>query len=379
MHIICTRENLSNGVSVVGNIAGKNTTLPILNNILLTASERELTISATNLEVGIQARVRGKIDQTGSIAVPARLLHDYLTLLDDDRVELKTHDNVLSIISGKHEAHIKTMPPDEYPIIPQINAQAFSIAVPAHEMVLLFEKCFFAASRDSLRPELNGVFVTIRDGVLLLAATDSFRLSEVKYQIPDNTPLPYQSHSIIPLRVIQELLRITPLISDHEITLSIDENQVGFTTSSFSIVSRLISAQYPDYQQIIPTQTSVSIVFECAELEKAIKITSLFSKTGVNDIEFDFIAQKGGVVLRTVNSQIGENTSFVPMKINGTGVDQIIFNWRFLLEGINALSVTTAQFKINSSDTPVVLMPLYEDKKKDSKITHLYLIMPIKQ
>jgi DNA polymerase-3 subunit beta len=156
-----------------------------------------------------------------------------------------------------------------------------------------------------------------------------------------------------------------------EIKFYISENQILFTYGSTELVSRLIEGQYPDYQQIIPNNSKTRISINQQELVRAVKMASLFSKTGINDVNLDFPAGKNQVIISSVSGQTGENITNLEAKVSGDD-NSIVVNYRYLLEGLNNIEKEIVKIEIIDSNTPCIIKPEQDD-------SYLYIIMPIKQ
>jgi len=224
--------------------------------------------------------------------------------------------------------------------------------------------------------ELSGVMFNFNGAGLTLAATDSYRLAEKNIKIKTNNR--EEKKIIVPAKTLQELIRILSGLQasalaaeDQGIKFYLSENQILFTCGSTELVSRLIEGQYPDYQQIIPTTSKTKAISQRAELIRAVKLASLFSKTGINDINLDFPKGKNQVVVSSVSGQTGENVTSLEAKVSGED-NGIVVNYRYLLDGLNNIDSELVRLEIVDGNTPCLL-------KSDKETDYLYIIMPIKQ
>ena len=372
MKFNCTQENLHRGLALVSHVASRASTLPILTNILFEATGTSLVLSATNLEIGIRTKVRGKVEREGKVVVPARLIDECVALLPKENVVLTLEGDALRIQSGSHDNKIHTLPADDFPLLPTID-ERIVIDVTPTRLAQVLRVTLFAVSFDDTRPELSGVLIATRGGVLTAAATDSYRLAE------KTTELVRASQDIegviIPLRTMQEVARALALISPGEeegvVKIGLGEHQVSFHMEDTLIISRLIDGQYPHYQDIIPPQYESSATVERAVLEQALKAASLFSMTGINDISLTLLPGEGGIRVRAANIHVGENTTVVPASVRGKEVE-VVVNWKYLSEGLQSFSAETVNLEVNNTQSPMVVKPQGEKG-------HLYLVMPIRQ
>ena len=367
MKLICTQENLIKGLNIVSHIAGKNVSLPILNNILFKAGNSVISLISTNLDIGIKTLIRGKVDTPGELTVPARLITDYVSLLELGNVELEKRGNDLIVKTSKQETIIKGREADEYPILPEVDdIEGFSLA--AKEFKEALSQVVFSASYDDIRPELSGILLVVNDDKLLMVATDSYRLAQKVVEL-DKGKIS-KIRKIVPLRVLQEILRILPE-ENKEIKIAFSDNQVVFRFNETVIVSRLIEGNYPDYEEIIPKECKSRVIINKNELTKAVKTASLFSKTGINDILLEFNIKEKDIKISAANVQLGENKASLPVEITGEN-NSVVFNYKYLLDGLQNMPGKKVVFELNSSDAPVLLKP--ENDK-----SYLYLIMPIRR
>lgn len=375
MKINTLQENLKQGLNTVSHIAGKNVNLPILNNILFKTDNGKLQLITTDLEIGIVATVRGKIEKEGEFSVDSKVVSEYIALLPNKKLEIKKKDLKLEIKCDNYKTSIKGQPADEFPLIPQIEKDNYYRAeIESFRKAL--SQVIFAVSTSETRPELAGALFTIKEGILTMAATDSFRLAEKR--IPIKTNGSKDCRIIIPAKTLQEMIRILSNIKKEgldaekkEINFYITENQVLFEVENLEIISRLIDGQYPDYKQIMPDKSETSVLIERQEFIRAIKATSIFSKTGVNDINLDFPSGNKKLVLTAASGQIGENTTELNAEIKGKD-NGVAVNYRYLLDGVNNIGSDEIVMEIIDGSTPCLIKPSGDD-------SYLYVVMPIKQ
>jgi DNA polymerase-3 subunit beta len=376
MKISSLQENLKNGLLTVSHIAGKNVNLPILNNILIKAESGNIKLISTDLELGITSVIRGKIEEEGVYTVDARIFTEYISLLPNQKVNINLKDKKLKIQCENYKTIIRGQIADEYPLIPTVD-ESVSFIFKALEFKQALSQVVFAVSNSETRMELSGVLFEFGEDSLTIAATDSYRLAEKKVKIIQNSKLSNQ-RIIVPAKTIQELVRTLSGIKSENVneeelmvTIFITDNQIKFKIGSIELVSRLIEGQYPDYEQIIPTQINTEAVVEKAELLRAVKTASIFSKTGINDINLDFPKSKKQITISSESSQVGENTSKITAETKGDD-NGIVVNYRYLIDGLNNIDCDKVKLVIVDGSTPCVIKP-----EKESG--YQYVIMPIKQ
>jgi len=364
MKLSCTQENLATGLSIVCPVAGKGGTLPILHNIMLEARDGALELKSTNLEIGVVARIRGKVEEDGVFTVSGKLFHDYVNLVDAERVVMSLDGEHLVIQAGNQQTRINGLSADEFPVIPTVG-EAPAHTLDSADFKEALSQTVFAVSVNDARPEISGVYLLFENSTLTMAGTDSYRLAEKKITLVSGSP--EKIEAIVPLRTMQELGRILGQVSG-ELSIIVNDNQVLFRVADVELVSRVISGNYPNYQQIIPQNVKTTVTLDKEPLARAIKSASLFCRQGLNHVNVQFSSDK--VLVSASASQVGENTIEVPAKVEGSDVD-IIFDFRFLLDGFSSMRESSIVIKLDSATSPGVFAT------EDS--SYLYLVMPIRQ
>jgi DNA polymerase-3 subunit beta len=281
-------------------------------------------------------------------------------------------DTELVISNESQNTKIKGMGAEEFPLIPSINRDLF-IKIEAGAFKKVLAQIVFSISADEARAELSGALFSLKGNTLVLAGTDSYRLAENKLEVESN--FNEERQLIIPARALQEVLRIISNEGDAEeelkdVFLYASENQCLFVIGSVELVSRLIDGHYPDYQQIIPAKHLCRATIDRSELTRAVKAAAIFSRAGVNDVIFSFSA-KDGFEISSASGSVGEHKSKLSGSIVGEDAS-ITLNYRFVLEGLNALSGATVLFDVVDDQTPCLM-------RDEADKNYVYVIMPIKK
>jgi len=375
MNFSCLRENLKNGLNAVGRIAGKNINLPILNNIKIEAKNGEISLTATDLEMGIIDRVRGKVEVDGNFTVDAKIFTEYLNLLPNKKISLIKQAGHLAVECDNYKTKIKGLPAEEFPLIPVVEKKE-KIEIPEEIIKKMLSQVLFAVASGDSRLELSGVFFQVLGDNLVLAATDSYRLAEIKINKKDfQSDLNVEKSYIIPAKTLAELLRILSAgksLNDKPVLRGyFSENQVLFVVGQTELVSRLIEGQYPDYKQIIPALNKTKAIINRAEFIRASKVAALFSKTGINDISLEFLSAKKKLIITATSGQTGEQRTEISAAITGQD-NGLVLNYRYLLDGLNNLNDEDIILELVDGNTPCTLRCANQEG-------YTYLIMPIKQ
>ncbi len=368
MKIICTQENLNYGLGLVSHIANKNSNLPILNNVLIKAEKEGITLITTDLEIGVKVFVRSKVEEEGAFTVDAKLLNNFINLLPKENITLTLgEDNNLEVKSKNQDTTIRGMEAEDFPLIPEIPKDN-EIEILSLDLKKSLSQVIFAASLDNTRVEINAVNFNFKGEQLTLAATDSYRLAEKKIKIANQSK---ESNLIIPLKTLQELLRILNENSEKNLKIYFNENQIMFSLDGVELVSRVIDGNYPDYKQIIPDKFNTNIKCDADKLLPAIKAVSLFCKQGINDVRVSFDNVTNEIVITTASAHAGKSLAKVPAEIKGENND-IIFNYRYIIDGLNNIDQKEVFININNNTSPGLIGPVGHDD-------YIYLVMPIRQ
>jgi len=374
MKLLCTQENLNFGLSIVSHLSAKNINLPILNNILIETEDDAIKFSATNLEIGIQCTVRGKVEEEGKFTVDSRLLAEYVSLLPKDNVNVNLAENdFLKVDCKNYHTKMKGIAADEFPIIPEIEKNKL-IKVKLSDLRDALAQVSFSVSSSETRQELSGVLFKITQKNLTLVGTDSYRLAEKKMNVLENS-VAEEKKIIVPLRTLQELARILGQMKDSaetdEVNIYLSDNQILFTFDSIELISRLIEAQFPEYEQIIPSNFKTEIKCNKDELVKIIKTNALFSKVGIFDIALEFKKDTNSLVISSTNAQTGESRSELDVEYSGDDND-ITLNYRYVLDGLANMLATDLDISMIDKNTPLMIKPKGEPD-------YVYIVMPIRQ
>ncbi len=367
MKITCAQADLERAVNIVSKAITPNTTLPVLNNILLKAEANKLHLSATNLEVAIQFFIPAEVKNEGSITIPAKLLSSYVNLLKDERidVELVSGDSV-QIKSPSSQTKIKGINANEFPVIPKVEKENI-FKVPRKDLETAISQTVFAASTNTSRPVLSGVLFDVNKDELKVVATDSYRLAEKTITLKEKTDLDMEC--IVPARTIMELGKILARAEDEEVELSVSKNQVLFVLGDVQLMSRLIEGKFPPYEKIIPKETKTKLEVLDEALANVVRRVSLFARENNNSIKIS-ATNDGKLTVATDETRVGEEKAELDVKIQGDN-NKISLNAQYLLDVLNYIQSDNILFEIDDKLSPAVVRPL---KEKD----YVYIIMPLK-
>ncbi len=345
MKLEILQENLNKALTLANRIITNRPQLPILSNILLTASGSKLTLTASNLETSLVVEVGAKIDKDGEFTVPGRTLTEIIGSLSTEKVALEVVEGSLLVKSSGFHGKVNGIVATEYPKLSLgSSSKDDSWDFDRHEFLAALGKVLFAASLDEGRAALTGVLFKPTSEGLTLVATDGFRLSLStlkKVQVgKKQEALPL----IIPARSLTEVVHIlseqAPDKEDQTLRIyfSTNENQLYFDLGSIKIISRLIAGNFPDYEKIIPSNHDLRVVTSVEELSKAVRLAAIFARESANIVKLQVTGSKLSISANA--AQVGENESEIDVVVEGKSKEEfaIAYNFRYLLDFLGSVS-----------------------------------------
>jgi len=366
MKLFCDQSALEYAVNVVNKAISPNNTLPVLNNILLKASNNQLFFASTNLEIAITCSIEASINIEGAITVPAKLLTSYVALLTDQKVELTVEGLDLNIKTSNSKTKIKCINAEDFPLIPKIE-NGESLLIKTNELNKAINQTVFAASNNNSKAVLSGVLLTSLEGKIRIVATDSFRLAEKTLKIEEKNEK--DLNCIIPAKTMMELSKIISKADSKDIKVTISKNQILFEIDGIELISRLIEGKFPDYQKILPKGEKTLITVSLSELVLVLKRVSLFAKENNNSIKLE-ILNEGKIIVRSNETKIGEEQAEITVKVTGEN-NSISLNSQYLLDVLNCIDDEKVYITINDINAPALIKPVKEEE-------YVYIIMPLK-
>lgn len=366
MEVTVTQENLSFALSNTSRVASSKAGLPILSNILLRTDGSRLLVAATNLEVASSHKIGAKVIKPGSLTVPAKLLSDFIQNLPKGQITLSATNNKLHIKADTSASTINGIDDEEFPELPGIDdKKAVSYSIASDDFKQSVAQTIIAASNDSTRPILTGVYWHSFEKNLYLAATDGYRLTE-RRMVGTTSDVT----AVIPTSTLQEVMR-TLRDDMHEVEILFDETQVTFRLAEIEITSRLIDGNFPDYRQLIPAASDSNFIINRTDLMRIIKIASLFARESGGGITLTLDVDTSKLIIHSIASEVGENSSEVTVETKGISAS-VSLNSRYIIDALNAVTADKIAFGFSGKLAPCVLT----ESVKDPAYKHI--IMPLK-
>lgn len=366
MEIEVTQEKLARALNIVSRVAmGAKSTLPILSNVLIKVDSGKVSLSATNLDMAVVDYIPVISSKDGVVTVPAKLLAEFVQNLPrGEKIKITVDGNKVKTSSGKYSSVINGAPADDFPELPGIDEkEAVIYRMSVDEFKIGLSEVIIAASGDTTRPSLTGVYFNTAEGALYVAATDGYRLAERKFI----NKVESEVAAIVPTASLQEVLRSIP-DDTNEIEFLFDDNQVRFRVGELEVTSKLIDGTFPDYRQLIPKDNEIKLVIDRDELNRVVKIAALFARESNRAITCEADAEKNLFIVSSISNEVGENKSEIEVDVSQSG--KVKLDSRFLMDALNVLEEEEIKFEFALGSAPVLLT-----NAKDKKYRHI--IMPL--
>lgn len=369
MKFVIATQELNYLINKIQGIIPIRGALPILSNILIEAANGVLTLTGTDLTVGIRCRSEVKILEEGSTTVPAKHFAQLVRELTAMNVEVRTNEHHLTeIFADSSRFKLNGMSGNEFPALPDI-AEAQQFKLKQAQLKELLTQTSFAVSKDDNRYALTGVHLHLANGRATFEGTDGKRLARCYLLLG-----PAESHLkgsyIIPLKAVDEISNNLQE-EDGDVTIALMADKIAFSTDNTLVISKLLSGDYPDIDRVIPEHTPVKMTLHREELTHLLRQVALFAESASKSVRFSF--GDGIVHLNANAADIGEGKVNMPVNYSGPPID-IAFNPGFFLDILRQSKQETVALGLIDSFNPGVIT----QSENDDDPNPLYVIMPMR-
>jgi len=361
MTIGCSRDELVAKLGVVSRAVSTRGSVQVLSGVLLRAEAGALELAATDMELSLRTQLDAQVDGEGAVVVPGKLLADLARLLPESEVtlEYRPDEGIVQVTSGAYSSRLNTYSAEDFPRLPALDAPLHGVDRAA--LLETVERVAKSASRDESRPVLTGILVRFAAGTLVMAATDSYRMSVKETSLEGAGP---DFEAIIPARALQELTRIGAAADSIE--LGVHENHVVFGAGDVWLTTRRIDGQFPNYQQLRPETFEVELTLPRTELLDVVRRASVMALRN-SPLRLRFA--EGELTISAQTQDVGETKETLPAAYSGEPLE-IGFNAEFLRDGIESVVGDDVRVRLINPLRPGLLSGEGED--------FWYLIMPIR-
>jgi DNA polymerase-3 subunit beta len=367
MKLTISKEQLNHGLQAVANVVSTRSTLPILSNVLLRAEKNRLELTVTDLDVSVSCGVEAAVAKGGASTIPCRKFASIAREVAANEIEMEVDEqNTCVIRSGSSFYKINGLSAEEFPPLPKFKDNK-RISIPQDKLGAMLRRTAFAVSTDETRYVLNGILFSLKDHKLTMVATDGRRLALVDEET--DIPADSQGEFIVPSKAINELNRL--LTGKGEVELRFSENQIAFNLKEDNgqgalIISKLIEGNYPNYRQVIPTESRERIQLPREEFLQALRRAEIMTSEKSNSVKLAFT--KNNLAITANTPEVGEARESVAINYKGRDLS-IAFNPAYLMDPLKALETDEIFFELSDEYSPGVI-----------KINgpFLYVIMPMR-
>lgn len=370
MKIEILTENLSKGVMLAARMVSGKAQLPVLANILIEAKKSGVRMAATNLETGVNLKLKAKVEEEGKITVPAKIMSELVGSLPTGTVELSTEGEKLKVSGSGYKAVVNGIGAEEFPEIPSLGAADKGIRISLKKNIFeeVVGRVSLAAGTDEARPIFTGVKIEIEGNKMRLAATDGYRLSVDG--VAGISGIKEKLEMVVPAKALSELAKICKGQDGDEVIMAVTakEQQLIMAIGDVEVITRLLAGDFPDFDKIVPTSSKTKVEIDKEELIQAVRAAAIFAKDSANIVRFS-ISDKG-IKISANAPQVGENQVEVAGKKEGED-NEIAFNSRYLQEFLGAMEGGKIRLEVSGALSPGVFR--LENNKE-----FLHIIMPVR-
>ncbi|MBM3260841.1 DNA polymerase III subunit beta [Candidatus Kaiserbacteria bacterium] len=365
MKISVRKDSILQAVLISERITGKKESLPVLSCILIDTQD-EVVVRATNLEAGVEVQVPADIEEKGRVAVVAGILAQTIRSISGETITLKTSDDGNLIIEAKGTKTImKAIPHEEFPVLSRENADIKGVVVARERFLRGIQAVIYATSPSMIRPELGSVYISIKQGAIVCAATDSFRLSEKT--IPGGS-VEDVGDILVPLKHALEMVHILEKISSETIAIRLEETDLDIRSGSVRFVSRIVDATFPNYKEIIPKKFATEATLLKGDFMEMLRKARIFS--GNDQYVGLHVYPSRKIFSATARSNdVGEMSDTIDAAISGEDID-INFHIGYLADCLSSIESDSITIGFGGIGRPMVIRGV-------SDATFTYLVMPL--
>jgi DNA polymerase-3 subunit beta len=364
MKVIATREHLLEALQSVIGVVERRQTMPILSNVLASARENRLRITATDLEVELVAGSEVTVQQAGDVTLPGRKLYDIVRALPErNTIALSREGEKVVLRAGRSRFSLSTLPAAEFPVIAEVTAQ-HSLQLAARDARRLIDKTHFAMAQQDVRYYLNGTLLETDGAVLRAVATDGHRLSWCELPL-GGTAGPWQQ-IILPRKSVLELQRL--LDGEGSVSMDLGSNHVRFQIGDVRLTSKLVDGKFPEYSRVIPNQPPHVMRAPRDALRAALQRTAILSNEKYRGVRLVFAP--GLLTVQAHNPEHEEAEDQVEVEFSDAALE-IGFNVSYLLDALAAIETDTDEVCLTGPDSSCLIRAPGDASAK-------YVVMPMR-
>ena len=370
MKLKIKKDEILKGLQRIQGVVDKKNTMPILSNMLLVADGKGIEIIATDLEIGLRGRYAADVEKPGAVTVSAKKMFEIVRELPEEDIQIRVEEgNWVKIVSGHSQFKLVGLPKEEYPSMPDV-AEEGMITMDGETLRDMIKKTLYAAGENDARYVLNGLYVHLspaKGGLnIRMVGTDGHRLSMIDRIVAAKHK---EESVIVPKKAMIELRRLLEEDSSQEgFQIGFSKNHALFKRDGLVMVSKLIDGNYPNYQQVLPTQNTKKVAVSKDIFTHAVKRVSILSKEKTNAVKLQL--EKNTLLLSTNNPEVGEANEELSIDYKGESIS-IGFNSRYLMDVLMAMDREIITLELNDSLSPCLV-------KEEGNDAYKCVVMPMR-
>ena len=376
MKFVCNQSDFNSNLSLVSRAVPSRPSHAILSNVLLNADmdSQRVELIAFDLSLGLKTSVSARVEEGGSITLPAKLLNDIISRLPPGDIILDDSEGeeIITLTSQSGSYRMRGLNAEEFPELPKVE-EGQTVELSAEALVEGLRGSLFATSGDESKQVLAGVHLIVRSESLEFAATDGHRLALVE-TINEKEIDTEELEVTVPAKALRELERAIASVQPEKdqpliVKAYLDPGQAVFELGDRRLTSRTLEGQYPDYRQLIPESFEINVSVERRELMGALERIAILANQKNDLVKFTIDSEAQTISLSVEAQDVGSGRESIPAQISGVSLE-IAFNVKYAMESLKNIPTKEINIQLNSPTTPVILVPL-----GGAKMTHL--LMPI--
>lgn len=363
MKISTNKQALLTALNRVIKATASRPSVPYLSGILISVTEEEVNLFASDLETSIQTKVDCLIEKTGTVAVTGKILVNIINALPDTTIQVYEDGEFLKIAAGQSEFEIRKIKTEDFSSFPEIQSEQEAL-IPANKLSTMIKKVSKAVSRDESRVVLTGVLLTIEGDTITMVSTDSFRLALIEQTLENSIEGSFEV--LIPGKVFDEVAR---MVSNTEmVKINTSANQVLFSFNDTKMLTRRLEGKFPNYKQLIPTSYTTKVTIEHSELIDSVRRVSLLALNNAA-INVEISAENQTLSLSSKTQELGSAQESILVKAEGED-NSIAINYSYFIDGLSSINSDTVYLEIQDPLRPGIVRAPEEN--------FTYLVMPVR-
>ena len=366
MKFTVSQSSLAKAIAVVSKGIGAQSTLPVLGGVFLRAEAGSIEFQTTNTTISIRHSIAANVEEEGATVVSGKILGNVVKTLPDAAVTFEDTGGYMSISCEKSNFRLMTLNANDFPEFPEIETEQ-QVELPSGILSSMVDKVYKVTSKDTSRPILAGVLLTVENNTIRLVATDSYRLAVCDTNTETSSAdAPFEV--IVPGGTFHEVLSL-PSMTD-QLVIGLAASQIVFSFGNTTYVSRRIEGNFPNFRQLLPTQCNTSVRIDAGGLAQALRRVSVIAASNPS-VRFDIDADGSLLKLSASSPDQGESSELIDVEVEG-GSMSIALNYHYVLDCVSASAQDKdVSFELLSSMQPAVF-------KSYASINYLYLLMPVR-